>query len=70
MGTFYKRWRQVLCAEHCFIPPLLREVLVAEMVVTLHRRFPDFVRKALKANAAPTTPMLHFNAGWVSNQVR
>jgi hypothetical protein len=32
MGTFYKRWRQVLCAEHCFIPPLLREVLAAEIV--------------------------------------
>src|SRR5215208_565659 len=31
---------------------------------------PDFARKALKATAAPTTPMLHFNDGWVSSQVR
>jgi hypothetical protein len=70
MGTFYKRWRQVLCAEHCFILPLLREVLAAEIVGSHHRRFPDLARNALKAIAAPTTPMLHFNAGWVSSQVR
>ena len=40
------------------------------MVVTLRRRSPDSARKTLKATAAPTTPMGHFNDGWVSSQVR
>jgi hypothetical protein len=30
MGIFYKRLRQILCAEHCFILPLLRKGVAAE----------------------------------------
>ena len=53
--------------SHSAVP---KEEVAAEIIGFLHRRSPDFARKVLKVIVAPATPMLHFNAGWVSSQVR
>jgi hypothetical protein len=53
--------------SHSAVP---KEGVAAEIVGFLHRRSPDFARRVLKVIATPATPMVHRNAGWVSNQVR